>query len=165
MNERFTRAGLCFFRSGGRRFAMEVEALMEVTDLGTLVPLPLGPPALLGLHTHRRAVVPVFRPSPAAPNEHSDQNPILLVLRSEHGLWGIEVDRAGLMIVDNSRLLEGLAPADSTAGLLAVRGQIDHAGLLHELIDAGLTWSNIRVEVERWYVAIRRDVGAVALAS
>jgi purine-binding chemotaxis protein CheW len=163
MDGRSTRVGVCFFRSGGRGFAVELDALEEVADLGELVPVPMTAPAVLGLQIHRRTVVPVVHSSAGLRDERHEATPILLVLRSEQGPWGLRVDRAGLVIVDRTMPIVALPHGAGDVGVLAVEGELEHGGQTHRLIDGARTWSNVRGQVEGWYAGLRRRAGTVSL--
>jgi chemotaxis signal transduction protein len=165
MDGRATRAGVCFFRSEGRGFAVELDALEEVADLGALVPVPMTPPAVLGLQIHRRTVVPVVDPSVGPGDRRGEATPILLVLRSEHGPWGLRVDRAGLVIVDKTVPMLGPPQGPLDDGLLAVQGELEHGGQVHRLIDGGRTWCNVREQVEAWHAGPRRRAGGAMSGS
>lgn len=166
MEERLTRAGVCFFRSGGRELAVGLDAVDEVADVVTLVPIPLTSPTVLGLHIHRRTVIPVVQPPGCVVADNAEASPILLVLRSEQGPWGLMVDRAGLAIVDKPMPIVPIASLGVGAGGdLAIEGGVDFHGRLHRLIDAGRTWQMFREQIEGWYSTHTRRGAAVSLAS
>jgi purine-binding chemotaxis protein CheW len=49
-----------FFRLAGDLYALEVSHLQEVLEVGRLTPIPLAPPALLGMVNLRGRILPLF---------------------------------------------------------------------------------------------------------
>jgi purine-binding chemotaxis protein CheW len=138
-------------------------AVAEVVEAEQLVRLPLCSPRVLGLCTYRRDLLPVIAlgHAPAAARNTADARPVVLILRSEHGSWGVQVDR-GVTIVAQG-------PMDETGSLSAgpdgavVIGTIMRGEVIHSVIDTEATWRAVREAVEGWYKGDRsrdRRLGA-----
>src|SRR5271154_934231 len=85
----------CLVRIDAQPFAVALSAVVEIVEAEELVRLPLCSPQVLGLCTYRRDLLPVIalgqdRDTAPAPGEG---RPVVLILRSEHGTWGIKIDR------------------------------------------------------------------------
>jgi purine-binding chemotaxis protein CheW len=89
-------AGVCLFRIGGKRFAVETGIVGEVIGIPSILRVPKTPPAVLGLFSLRGtpvAVVDLLRVLGHGSVELSGKEFQILVLRTEQGvLAGILVD-------------------------------------------------------------------------
>ncbi len=92
----------CFFRSEAYPFAVELEVVAEVVQADRLIRLAHCPPQILGMCTVRRDVIPVLTLNPgAASTEPAPETPVVvLVIRSDQGMWGIRIDREGTAVGD-----------------------------------------------------------------
>jgi hypothetical protein len=75
-----------------------------------------------------------------------------MLLRGEHGLWGLQIDRGGTVVVDGP--LDDGPPAPAEVGEAVVLGTITRGGTTAAVIDPEATWRTVRDAIERWY---RRD--------
>ena len=100
----------CLFQGDAGPMAVSAESVAEVIRTDSLVRLAWSPPQVVGLCPYHREVVPVVRFAPLPPDlggdRSSEANPasgakpdgddhsrcILLILRTEHGAWGIQSD-------------------------------------------------------------------------
>jgi purine-binding chemotaxis protein CheW len=141
----------CLFKSNARPFAVGVEAVAEVVEADRLVRLSLCPPQILGLCTVRRDVVPVvsLTDAPRDPSAEPEPRTIVLILHSEHGAWGIRIDREGTAVAEG--VLEGLDDDPLDAQGPAIIGTLHRGELAHDVIDPAQTWRNARECVEAWY--------------
>jgi purine-binding chemotaxis protein CheW len=147
----------CLFAIEGRPYAVALAAVAEVVEAEQLVRLPLCSPRVLGLCTYRRDLLPVIAlgPGPAAGTATGAANRrlIVLILRNEHGTWGIQVDR-GVAIVNQGPMDEaGAYPAGPDGA--AVIGTITRGEAIHAVIDAEATWRNVREAIECGYKGVR----------
>jgi len=141
----------CLVRIDTQPFAVALSAVAEIVEAEALVRLPLCSPQVLGLCTYRRELLPVIELSkgpPATPGP-LEGRPVVLILRSEHGMWGIKIDR-GVVIVAEVPLDEpGPLPAGSDGAV--VIGSITRNDVSHSVIDADATWRNVRDMIESRY--------------
>jgi purine-binding chemotaxis protein CheW len=132
--------GWCLFASGGHPYAVDLAVVLEVVDVEDLIPVPIAPPEVIGLCTVRRDVVPVvdpFGPNSTRPSE-SASGLVVLVMRTEQGVWGWHIDRDGAAVTETAS---------------AVDGSIARGDRLHAVVDAESTWRVVRERVEEWYSA------------
>lgn len=144
----------CLFKSDSRPFAVGVEAVAEVVEADKLVRLSLCPPEILGLCTVRRDIVPVLSltPGPGAElhaGSDTDRRNIVLILHSEHGAWGIRIDREGTVVAEG--VLDPAAGAQAGPTGPAIAGTLRRGDQSHAVIDPARTWRNVRENVEAWY--------------
>jgi chemotaxis signal transduction protein len=141
----------CLFKSDSRPFAVGLDAVAEVVEADRLVRLSLCPPQVLGLCTVRRDIVPVLSLTPpAAGGEREPEGKtIVLILRSDEGVWGIRADREGTAVADG-RFEPAGSLADDAEGA-AIVGTLKRGDHAHAVIDPGQTWRNVREHVEAWY--------------
>jgi purine-binding chemotaxis protein CheW len=141
----------CLFRIEGRLFAVALTAVAEVVEAEHLVRLPLCSSQVLGVCTYRRDLLPVIAlgHSPTAATGTAAGRPMVLILRTEHGSWGIQIDR-GLALVTQGPLDEtGTLPAGPVGGVAF--GSITRGDATHVVIDAEATWRSVREAIECWY--------------
>ena len=141
----------CLVRIDGWPCAFAVHAVAEIVEAEQLVRLPLGSPKVLGLCAYRRDLLPVISLSdtPVNHGKCEEGHPVVLILRSEHGFWGIRIDRGGAIVADGPPD-EGNSPSDAHARSVVV-GTITRGETVFSVIDAEATWRNTRDSVEGWY--------------
>ncbi|MFO0956210.1 MAG: chemotaxis protein CheW [Isosphaeraceae bacterium] len=133
---------LCLFTRGSRGFGIPIGAVGGVIEPESLVPMPFSPPRLVGLCPHRRQVLPVFRLDEAAPTPAGS---VVILIRSDQGLWGIQADRDGIAVVINPSRGEGSTRAPG--GIATAR----HDGRTFDVIDPEACWTALRGEVQDHY--------------
>lgn len=139
----------CLFRSDSRPFAVALEAVAEVVQADRLIRLAHCPPQILGLCTVRRDIVPVLSLNPGALGTEPETSIVVLVLRSDQGMWGIRIDREGTAV--NDGVLNASAQGEPVSGGAEVVGSVQRGDLAHAVIDPDRTWRNVRALVEAWY--------------
>jgi purine-binding chemotaxis protein CheW len=166
----------CLIRINGRPLAVALHAVAEIVEAEELVRLPLCSPRILGLCTYRRDLVPVIdlsHPPDASESglgfgsgsgsglgpgsgSGSGSGPgsvegrsVVLLLRSEHATWGIQIDRGGAIVAEGA--LDDRNTASAEAGGVILIGSIIRGDTAYAVIDAEATWRNVRDAVERWY--------------
>jgi purine-binding chemotaxis protein CheW len=141
----------CLFTIEGRPFAVALAAVAEVVEAEQLVRLPLGSPRVLGLCTYRRDLLPVIAlgPAPAVATSVAQRRHVVLILRSEHGSWGIQVDRGVAIAAQGPMDETGAYPTGPDVAV--VIGTILRGEIVHAVIDAEATWRNVREAIEGWY--------------
>jgi purine-binding chemotaxis protein CheW len=141
----------CLFAIEGRPFAVVLAAVAEVVEAEQLVRLPLCSPRVLGLCTYRRDLLPVIAlgPAPAVPTNVAHRQHVVLILRSEHGSWGIQVDRGGATVAQGPMDEAGSYPTAPDGAV--VIGSILRGEVFHSVIDTEATWRNVREAIECWY--------------
>ena len=102
-------------RVGGERYAVAVENVLEVAELGTLSPVPGGGSAVLGVRNLRGQVLPVFDLASRPRDQRATASPRCLLVAEHGGL------RAGFAVDEVTDV--GAAPGRSarrrTSKLLA----------------------------------------------
>ncbi len=142
----------CCFRSGTRYFAVDLKSVVEVIETDVLVRLPQSPKCILGLCTFRRDVIPVVRLAEELPEEPRQGRRVVLILRTEHGTWGVDIDRSGTLVTESS-LLESRDKNDD--GITAVViGDVHKGETISSVIDAEATWHRLRSAIEREFLTI-----------
>jgi purine-binding chemotaxis protein CheW len=123
----------------------------EVVQADRLIRLAHCPPQILGLCTVRRDIVPVLSLNPGASGAELDpETPVVvLVLRSDQGMWGVRIDREGTAVSDG--VLSASFQGEPTSGGAEVVGSVQRGDLAHAVIDPDRTWRNVRASVEAWY--------------
>ncbi|AGA27692.1 chemotaxis protein CheW [Singulisphaera acidiphila] len=139
----------CLFRSDSRPFAVALEAVAEVVQADRLIRLAHCPPQILGLCTVRRDIVPVLSLNPGASGVEPETSVVVLVLRSDQGMWGIRIDREGTAVSDG--VLNASAQGEPASGGAEVVGSVQRGDLAHAVINPDRTWRNVRALVEAWY--------------
>jgi chemotaxis signal transduction protein len=160
----------CLFRTDAGPMAVSVESVTEVLETDTLVPLAWSPPQVVGLCSYHRDVIPVVVLGPLARGAHDnvsgerDQAPardpagekagthdqsrsLVLILKTEHGAWGIRVDSESTTISRESPEYHSPRMLASGAALIGI---VQLAGTCYEIIDAEATWRGLRSVVSRW---------------
>jgi len=141
----------CLFRSESARFAVPLEAVVEIVAIDSLVALPLGPPCLLGLCTFRREVIPVvrLRRDSLAERESPATKSAILVLRTEKGSWAFKIERDGVVVSEGTTDLDSTPRSDGlslSSGLSISRGEAVYAA-----VDPEAAWIQVRACVARGY--------------
>lgn len=147
----------CLFRSGGKPFAIPLDAVVEVISVDRLIRLPLAPPGVLGLYLLRRDLTPIIRledtrssadSAPSAPPPTGEMS--VLVASTDSHLWGMIVDQ-GTTEVDK-------APPESSGhgDLSQIRipgacGWRQRGEVAHLAIDPRAAWQNLRSSIMHWY--------------
>ncbi len=160
----------CLVRIDSQPFAVALSAVAEIVEAEALVRLPLCSPQVLGLCTYRRELLPVIalgQGVTAAPGP-VEGRPVVLILRGEHGMWGIKIDRGVVVVAEAPLNQHGPLPA-GTEGTVVI-GSITRSDVSHSVIDTEATWRNVRDTIESRYKGNRdRDrchrVGLTANAS
>ena len=161
----------CLFRGDAGPMAVPAEAVAEVLESGSLVRLAWSPPQVVGLCPYHRDVIPVVRlappprslaadpasgPDPTTMGEASGEEPdvddrtrcVLLILKTEHGAWGIQGE--SVWTIMSRECPESHPPrADGTGPVLV--GTLPHAGIRYGILDAEATWLGLRCAISRWY--------------
>lgn len=149
-----TSNGICLFTSQSRPLAVEMGSVDVVVEWGELVPIPLGPPHVLGFRAWRRDVVPVVQAT--GPYSYGadvgESSPLIFLLRTRQGPWGLRVDRGGVEVIDDQNRR---TDSSTRSGIFATCGSIERAGTTHEILDVERTWQNLRSEIEGWYATSR----------
>jgi chemotaxis signal transduction protein len=143
----------CLVRIDTRPFAVALHAVAEIVEAEALVRLALCSPRVLGLCTYRRDLLPVIAldegaSTPDTPG-HVESRAVVLILRGEHGTWGIRIDRGGTVVAEGT-LDERVTIPEGAAGAVVI-GSITRGGTSHAVIDAEATWRNVRDAIELWY--------------
>ena len=156
----------CLFQGDAGPMAVSAESVAEVLRTDSLVRLAWSPPQVVGLCPYHREVVPVVRfatsPPTMSADRSSEANPasgekpdgddhsrcILLILRTEHGAWGIQSDFVWtVMSREGPDYHQGRA--DGSIPVLA--GTLPHAGTRYGVLDVEATWHGLRSAISRWY--------------
>jgi hypothetical protein len=126
---------------------------------------------VVGLCPYYRDVVPVVRLAPLPRNVGADPSSepdptagadtsgekhdgddqtrcILLILRTEHGVWGIQSDFVWTIM---SRECPEYHPAHTDGNVPVLVGTLPHAGTRYGILDAEATWHGLRSAIGRWY--------------
>ena len=146
-----TRPAWCLFQSGARPYAVRLDAVAEIVDADGLIRLPMGPPRVLGLFTLRRDVVPVLRMAEGQDGDPGgpDTKLVVLILRTEGGVWGIRVDRGTTVGVEET-LIDPDAPPPSGVGPEGPR-TIVRGGTAFAVVDPESAWREVRATIEGSY--------------
>jgi purine-binding chemotaxis protein CheW len=128
-----------------------LHTVAEVVEAEELVRLPLCSPRVLGLCTYRRDLIPVIGllENPATTESKREGRPLVLLLRSDHGIWGIQIDRGGTVVVEGPLDERDTRPLGS--GAIVFIGSITRGESVSNVIDPEGTWRNIRGQIECWY--------------
>jgi hypothetical protein len=70
-------------------------------------------------------------------------------MRSEHGTWGIEIDRGGTVVAEGPLDERETLPPDSGGAVFI--GSITRGEFTSAVIDHEATWRKIRKQIEAWY--------------
>jgi hypothetical protein len=161
----------CFFCGDAGPMAVSVESVAGVLETHTLVRLPWSPPRVVGLCSYHREVVPVVvlgnarknvadglstKPgragatdlTPAQPGFERLGRSSVLIMKTEHGAWGIPVEpERTFMSQDSPEYLPGRMDSDGPA----VIGSVQRAGTCYGLLDAEVTWRDLRSRIVGWF--------------
>jgi chemotaxis signal transduction protein len=160
----------CLFRGDGGPMAVSLESVAEILETDTLVRLAWGPPQVVGLCSYHRDVVPVVALGPLPPELGDDLSSgqdqavatgtagakdgnddrsrcVVLILRTEHGAWGIQVDAQNTIM---SRESPEYHPPRVAANAPVLIGVVRHAAIGYRILDAEATWRRLRAAVARW---------------
>jgi chemotaxis signal transduction protein len=129
------------FRVGAEAYAVPVEQVLEVAEVGRLAPVPGAPATVLGVRNLRGQVLPVVDLATLFGLEHEVPAPRLVIVEAQGKRAGLAIDE----VTDVSDLAGPVQESESE--LLA--GSTLSGG---ELIGV--------VDVERVYAAIERQVAA-----
>jgi hypothetical protein len=141
----------CLVRIDTRPFAVALHAVAEIVEAEEFVGLALCSPRVLGLCAYRRDLLPViaFSDASSATPGPAEGRPVVMILRGEHGSWGIRIDRGGAIVAEGP--LDDRGGATAGPGGAVVIGSITRGDTTHAAIDAEATWRNLRDAIERWY--------------
>ena len=141
----------CLFQVRSRPHAVPLERVVEIVTVDHLARFPLGPRQLMGLFVLRRDVVPVLDldPVPAGDPSYTEGKAVVLVLQTEHGMWGVRIDREGTLLVQGAP--EPDEAADRGASSQGRRGRIANDGKHYVIIDPEASWSETRASVVAHY--------------
>lgn len=84
---------VCLFRAGGSRWFVDLESVAGVLDPGPPMDLPLASERIWGLCFHGGRVLPV-----AQIGGSRRDRVLVLVLKSDRGLWGLAIDPHGVEV-------------------------------------------------------------------
>lgn len=113
---------LLYFQIGGAPYAIALEAISDVAPAGTIRPVPLSPPAVLGLAERRGRAIAVIDLSSLLDTAIAEEPGAGNVMRLAGALQG-----AALFVP---------APVFSGRGTPATTGHVWIDGRLHALLDA-----------------------------
>jgi len=171
MNSRIApKQWFCLFRGEAGPMAVAVEYVAAILETDTLVHLAWSPPQVAGLCSYHREVVPVVKlshhPHGAAddPSRGRDQivvtdtigektgvdeptGCIVLILRTEHGAWGLRIERENTSMSQESP--EYQASTMSANGPVLI-GIVRLAGTCYAILDAEATWHDLRCAIAAW---------------
>jgi chemotaxis signal transduction protein len=160
----------CLFRGDAGPMAISVESVAEVLETDSLIRLAWSPPQVVGMCSYHREVVPVVKLGPL-PRDVGDEVPsgrdqtvaidtagelavideptrcFVLILKTEHGAWGIGVDSENTIMSRESP--ECHSPKIYPNGLVLI-GVVRLAGTCYGIVDAEATWRGLRSAVGRW---------------
>jgi len=160
----------CLFRGDAGPMAVSVESVAEVLEMDTLVRLAWSPPQVVGMCSYHRDVVPVVKlgPPPRDVGEEllrgQDQavatetagekigideqtGCVVLILKTEHGAWGIRVDSQNTIMSRESP--DYHSPRMYANGPVLI-GIVRLAGTCYGILDAEETWCGLRSAVGAW---------------
>jgi chemotaxis signal transduction protein len=160
----------CLFHADAGPMAVSVDSVAEVLETDTLVRLAWSPPRVIGMCSYHREVVPVvvLGPVPTGPGDDSEREPaqaaatdpvlekpgigdrprcVVLILRTEQGVWGIRVDSENTMMSRESP--EYHSPRDYASGPVLI-GIIRLEGTCYRILDAEATWHGLRSALGQW---------------
>jgi chemotaxis signal transduction protein len=163
----------CLFRGDTVPLGVSMESVAEVLQTDSLVRLPWSPPQVVGMCSYHREVVPVVtlgdlsrevskyhveerderdqagaNGSPRTNGAIEDRTGcVVLILKTEHGAWGLRVDSANTIMSRESPEFD--APQMNASGAVLV-GSVCRAGTCYGIIDAEATWRGLRSSVGRW---------------
>jgi chemotaxis signal transduction protein len=160
----------CLFRCAAGPIAISLESVAEVLETDRVVRLAWSPPQVIGLCTYHQEVVPVVRlePPPQSDLDHiqADHNPeasaerskektglgdasryVVLMMKSEHGAWGIRVDSQSTLM--SREIPEYHAPEMCAHGPVLI-GNVRRAETCYRILDAEATWRGLRSVLVRW---------------
>jgi chemotaxis signal transduction protein len=141
----------CLVRIDAQPFGVALGAVAEIVEAEALVRLPLCSSQVLGLCTYRRELLPVIAlgQGPTAAAGPGEGRSVVLILRGEHGMWGIKIDR-GVVIVAEGPLDEPVPLPAGPDGAVVI-GSITRSDMSHSVIDAEATWRKLRDTIESRY--------------
>lgn len=144
----------CLFRSMSQAFAVPLDYVAEVVAVDQLLRLPLSPAEVIGLCTIRREVVPVVGlwDRAAGQTEPAGTVNAVLVLRAEHGLWGIGINREGITVMEGSP--DSIEPSARGSNIAGAAGTIRRGDLPHTIIHPERAWATLRTSIEGWYARL-----------
>jgi chemotaxis signal transduction protein len=174
----------CFFHGDAGPMAVSMESVVEILETDSLVRLPWSPPQVVGMCSYHREVVPVvrFAPPPRSAQDDPSSEPdqpattdrwgetagtdektrhVVLILKTEHGEWGIRVDPAKTIMSRESP--EFHSPRMEANGPVLI-GVVPFAGISHGILDAEATWRELRAAVSRWSALIKESSPSSPLA-
>jgi purine-binding chemotaxis protein CheW len=132
-----TESVLCFTSDAGK-FAIPVSALLSITRVGSIVPIPSRAAAFLGLTVVRARLMPVYSVARFTGGAgHASEPHWLALLRGSHpAAIAIEsldgyADRGSI-----EALAEGAAPQ-------FIKGMVRRSGVLYALLDCAKLYDNI----------------------
>jgi purine-binding chemotaxis protein CheW len=141
----------CLVRIDTQPFAVALNAVAEIVETEALVRLPLCSSQVLGLCTYRRELVPVIDLSkrPTTAPGLVEGRFVVLILRGEHGMWGIKIDRGVMVVADVPLDPPGRLPAGIDRPVII--GSVTRNDASHSVIDVEATWRIVRETIESGY--------------
>jgi hypothetical protein len=139
---------LCCFRCQGRGLAIDIANVLGVRSVERLLPVPLSPPALVGLTLQQRQLIPVVTPpSPAARERVADGPRTVLLIRASQGILGLVLDAESPVTIEprEARSREG-----GPSGSIASDG-------MRDVLDPDAFWAAIRSEMEGSFRSLIRE--------
>jgi purine-binding chemotaxis protein CheW len=157
-------ASFCLFMSDSLPLGVPVAVVAEIVEVDALVRISLCPDRIVGLCPYHRLVVPVVTlgaggaRSEASPAECKTKgkaaHEAVLILQTEHGLWGVLIDREGTVITTERPA--ACEPRILHDGIVTV-GTIHHGNADHAMLDAEATWRGLREGVTNWFERINES--------
>jgi chemotaxis signal transduction protein len=164
----------CLFHGNTGPMAVSVESVAEVLETDTIVRLAWNPPQVIGMCSYHRQVIPLVVLGALSHNVGEDLcgNPdhavaassagkrtglalrtrcVVLILRTEHGAWGLPVDSEKTIVSRESPAYH--APRVDSHGPVLI-GIVERAGTCYRIVDAAATWLGLRSAIERWFALI-----------
>jgi chemotaxis signal transduction protein len=163
----------CLFHSDAGPMAVSVESVATVLETEFLVPLVWSPPQVIGLCPYHREVVPVIslgaiesgpdsnrksavdaRPPAgtvmvaAKDRTRGKTRRVVLILRTEHDVWGLRIDHTGIFI---TRAYPDFQPPWLDEKGSTLIGFLLREGSRYSILDAEATWCGLRSAITRWY--------------
>jgi len=157
-------ASFCLFMSGSLPLGVPVADLAEIVEVDALVRISLCPDRIVGLCPYHRQVVPVVtlgargsRPEALTAESRIKgklARDAVLILQTDHGLWGVLIDREGTVITTERPV--ACEPRMLHDGVVTV-GMIHHGKDDYAVLDAESTWRGLREGVTNWFERINES--------
>jgi chemotaxis signal transduction protein len=147
-----------------------MQFVAEVIETDKLVRLAWSPPRVVGLCSYRQEVIPVValgalacdgrvelpaggkqagtrRVSWAPAGIDQPTRFVVLIVKTEHGIWGIRVGSENV-IMSQQPVDQDVRRMNADGPVFV--GTVQHEGSCYEILDAEATWHGLRSAVGRW---------------